>query len=53
MRRTSTVRLVVDKGSEAKLKAVCSLASKLWNEINYARRRQFFESKHVDLKGTY
>ncbi len=53
MKRTSIVMLVPDKGTEEKLKAMCSLASKLWNEVNYARRRQFFETKHVDLKGTY
>ncbi|MEB2793535.1 MAG: transposase [Caldisphaeraceae archaeon] len=52
MRRTNVVRLVLDKNSEAKLKALCSLASKLWNEVNYARRRQFFEKK-VDFKVTY
>jgi len=52
-RRTSVVRLVPDRDAEAKLKALCSLASKLWNEVNYARRRQFFENKRVDLKNTY
>jgi len=29
------------------------LSSKLWNELSYARRRMFFETKSVDLKGTY
>jgi len=52
-KRTSVVRLVPDRDAEAKLKALCSLASKLWNEVNYVRRRQFFESKRVDLKRTY
>lgn len=42
-----------DRGNEAKLRALCSLASRLWNEVNYARRRQFFEDKRVDLRGTY
>ncbi|GBF08857.1 transposase [Aeropyrum pernix] len=53
MKRTVTIRLLPDKDSEAKLKALCSLSSKLWNELNYARRRMFFETKRVDLKGTY
>jgi len=53
VKRTSIVRLIPDRDAEAKLKALCSLASKLWNEVNYARRRQFFESKRVDLKSTY
>jgi len=53
MRRTSVVELVVDRESESKLKILCSLSSKLWNEVNYARRRMFFEKKGVDLKATY
>jgi len=52
-RRTSVVRLVPDRDAEVRLKALCSLASKLWNEVNYARRQQFFEGKRVDLKSTY
>lgn len=53
MRRTVTIRLLPDKDSETKLRVLCSLSSKLWNEVNYARRRMFFEAKRVDLKGTY
>jgi len=52
-KRASVVRLVLNKDTETKLKALCSLASKLWNEVNYVRRRQFFEGKRVDLKETY
>ena len=53
MKRTSVFSLIPDKDTEAKLKALCSLSSKLWNEVNYARRLQFFGNKGVDLKGTY
>jgi len=53
MKRTSIVKLTPDKDNEAKLKALCSLSSKLWNEVNYVRRQQFFGNKGVDLKGTY
>jgi len=53
MRRTSVVELVVDKNVEEKLKLLCSLSSKLWNEANYARRRMFFEKMGVDLNATY
>jgi putative transposase len=53
MKRTSIVELVVDKSAEEKLKLLCSLSSKLWNEVNYTRRRMFFEKKGVDLKTTY
>ena len=52
-KRTCIVELVVDKNSEEKLKRLCSLSSKLWNEVNYARRRMFFEKKGVDFKATY
>jgi len=38
MKRTSIVKLIPDKDAEAKLKALCSLSSKLWNEVNYSRR---------------
>gem|GEM_PF-531947 len=53
LRRSSVVVLVVDKVAEAKLKLLCSLSSKLWNEVSYARRRMFFETGRVDLKSTY
>jgi len=53
LRRASIVKLTPDKDAEAKLKALCSLASKLWNEVNYARRQQFFSNGKVDLKCTY
>jgi len=43
MKRTSIVELVVDKRSEERLKLLCSISSKLWNEVSYARRRMFFE----------
>ncbi|MEM1797323.1 MAG: transposase, partial [Zestosphaera sp.] len=53
MKRTLTLRLLPDRGSENKLKLLCSLSAKLWNEVNYTRRRMFFEEKRVDLEATY
>ena len=53
LRRSSVVVLVVDKVAEAKLKLLCSLSSRLWNEVSYARRRMFFEKRGVDFKATY
>ncbi|MEM4003863.1 MAG: transposase [Ignisphaera sp.] len=53
MRRTVTLRLAPDRESENKLKLLCSLSAKLWNEVNYTRRRMFFEEKRVDLKTSY
>ena len=52
MKRTSIVELVVDKNSEERLRLLCNLSSKLWNEVNYARR-MFFEKRGVELKATY
>ena len=51
--RTSVVRLKVKKKQEGQLKLLCSISAKLWNEVTYARRQQFFYNKVVDLKGTY
>jgi putative transposase len=53
MKRASVVRLTVDKSSEEKLKLLCSLSSKLWNEVNYARRRMFFEKRGVNFRAAY
>ena len=36
-KRTSVVELIVDEKSENSLRLLCSLSSKLWNEVNYAR----------------
>lgn len=47
------MRLLPDKSVENKLKLLCSLSSKLWNEINYVRRKMFFKDGKVDLKATY
>jgi putative transposase len=41
------------KNAGEKLKLLCSLSSRLWNEVNYARRQVFFEKEGVDLKTTY
>ena len=53
MVRTSMVRLLQNKRTEAQLKALCSLALKLWNEITYARRMQFFAKGEIGMKTTY
>ena len=51
--RTSVVRLKPGKKQEEQLKLLCSISAKLWNEVTYARRQQFFTNKVVDLLGTY
>ena len=53
LKRSSVVELVASRDAEVKLKLLCSISSRLWNKVNYARRRMFFETKRVDLKSTY
>jgi putative transposase len=53
MKRTCTVELVVDEEAEKKLRQLCDLSSKLWNEINYIRLRAWLEKKPINFKGTY
>jgi len=47
------LRLLPDGDAEARLRALCSLSSKLWSEINYARGRMFFKEKKVNLRQLY
>ncbi|EZQ06706.1 transposase [Candidatus Acidianus copahuensis] len=54
LKRTVTVELIQTKEQEEELKELGNLCSKLWNQVNYERRRQFFNGEHsVDIKGTY
>jgi putative transposase len=53
MRRTCVVELVIDEDTEKRLRQLCDLSSKLWNEVNYARLKMFLEKKPIDFKGTY
>jgi len=50
---TCMVELVVDEETEKKLKQLCDLSSKLWNEVNYVRLRMWLEKKGIDFDGTY
>jgi putative transposase len=53
VKRTCVVELVVDEEAEKKLKQLCDLSSKLWNEVNYIRLRMWLEKKGIDFDGTY
>jgi putative transposase len=53
MKRTYIVELVVDEETEKKLRQLCDLSSKLWNEVNYVRLRIWLEKKDIDFDGTY
>ena len=47
------MELIVNEDAEKRLKQLCELSSKLWNEINYARLRMWMEKRSIDFKGTY
>jgi len=47
------VRLLPNGFQERKLRRLANISAKLFNEINYERRQQFFHEGRVDLKGTY
>jgi len=53
VRRNCVVELVVDEEVEKRLRQLCDLSSKLWNEVNYARLRMWMEKKHIDFKAIY
>jgi len=53
MRRNCTVELVVDGETEKRLRQLCDLSVKLWNEVNYVRLRMWLEKKPIDFKATY
>jgi putative transposase len=52
VRRTCVVELVVNEDVEKRLRQLCDLSSRLWNEVNYVRLRMFLEKKGIDFKGT-
>jgi len=53
VRRTCIVELVVDEEAEKKLRQLCDLSSKLWNEINHIRLKAWMEKRPIDFKATY
>ncbi|MCL7393357.1 MAG: transposase [Thaumarchaeota archaeon] len=53
VKRNCTVELVVDEETKKRLRQLCDLSSKLWNEVNYARLRMWLEKRHIDFDGTY
>ncbi|KUO93142.1 MAG: transposase [Thermocladium sp. ECH_B] len=52
-RRTNVVRLLPNGFQERKLRRLANISAKLFNEVNYERRQEFFREGRVDLKGTY
>ncbi|MFP3281679.1 MAG: transposase [Caldivirga sp.] len=52
-RRTNVVRLLPNGAQERKLRRLADACARLWNELNYERRQQFFDHQRVDFKGTW
>jgi transposase len=52
-RRTNVVRLLPNGAQERKLRKLADTTARLYNELNYERRQQFFNGEGVDLKGTW
>jgi putative transposase len=52
-RRANVVRLLPSGSQGRKLGRLASISAKLWNEVNYERRQQFFQQQRVDLEGTW
>ena len=52
-KRTIVVRLLPNGFQERKLRRLADTSAKLFNEVNYERRQEFFSEGRVDFKGTY
>jgi putative transposase len=52
-RRANVVRLLPSGFQGRKLRRLASTSAKLFNEVNYERRQQFFHGEKVDLEGTW
>jgi len=52
-RRTNVVRLLPNGHQDRKLRKLADATAKLYNELNYERRQQFFNGEKVDFKGTW
>ena len=51
--RTNVVRLLPNGYQERRLRRLADACARLYNEVNYERRQQFFNHQHVDFRGTW
>ena len=49
-KRANVVRLLPNGFQERKLRKLADTSARLFNEVNYERRQQFFRGEKVDLK---
>jgi len=52
-KRTNVVRLLPNGFQERKLRKFADTSARLFNEVNYERRQQFFQQHQVDFKSTW
>jgi len=52
-RRTNVVRLLLNGYQERRLRRLANISARLFNELNYERRQQFFSGRGIDFKGTW
>lgn len=52
MKRTNTVKLVVDRETHEELKKLGTVTAKCWNEVNWLRMQQFKRGERVDFAKT-
>ena len=51
-KRANVVRLLPNGFQERKLRKLTDTSARLFNEVNYERRQQFFQQHQVDFQGT-
>jgi len=51
--RTNVVRLLPNGYQERRLRRLADACARLWNEVNYERRQQYFSGNGVDFRGTW
>jgi len=51
--RSNVVRLLPNGFQERKLRKLSNLSAKLFNELNYERRQQYFKERKIDFKETW
>jgi putative transposase len=52
-RRTNVVRLLPNGYQERRLRRLANISARLFNELNYERRQQFFRGEGIDFRGTW
>jgi transposase len=52
-KRTNVIRILPNGFQKRKLRRLANISSKLFNELNYERRQQFFHKKKVDFNKTW